>query len=121
MSAPSPPAPSRACRAETQQTSREPALDYLRPGDTLCVWKLDRFGRSIKEVLTIADALPERGIAVQILTGKLSGSYSSTGEGKSLTALTTRPGSLAASALATAASASALDPASEIRLATRSA
>ena len=50
-----------------------------------------------------------------------SGSYSPAGEGKLLTALTTRPGSLAASALATAASASALEPASEIRLATRSA
>jgi DNA invertase Pin-like site-specific DNA recombinase len=24
------------------------ALDYLRPGDTLCVWKLDRLGRSVK-------------------------------------------------------------------------
>jgi DNA invertase Pin-like site-specific DNA recombinase len=28
------------------------ALDYLRPGDTLVVWKLDRLGRSVKEVLT---------------------------------------------------------------------
>ena len=58
------------------------ALDYLRPGDTLCVWKLDRLGRSVKEVLTIADDLHERGIGVQILTGKLAGSYSQAGEGK---------------------------------------
>ena len=57
-------------------------LDYLRPGDTLVVWKLDRLGRSVKEVLTIADDLHERGIAVKILTGKLAGSYSPTGEGK---------------------------------------
>ena len=27
------------------------ALDYLRGGDTLCVWKLDRLGRSVKDVL----------------------------------------------------------------------
>jgi hypothetical protein len=33
-------------------------------------------------VLTIADDLHARGIAVRILTGKLSGSYSPTGEGK---------------------------------------
>jgi DNA invertase Pin-like site-specific DNA recombinase len=58
------------------------ALDYLRPGDTLVVWKLDRLGRSVKEVLIIADDLHERGIGIKILTGKLSGSYSPTGEGK---------------------------------------
>jgi DNA invertase Pin-like site-specific DNA recombinase len=57
-------------------------LDYLRPGDTLVVWKLDRLGRSVKEVLTIADDLHERGIGVKILTGKLSGTYSPSGEGK---------------------------------------
>jgi hypothetical protein len=33
-------------------------------------------GRSVKEVLTIADDLHARGIGVRILTGKLSGSYS---------------------------------------------
>ena len=58
------------------------ALDYLRPGDTLVVWKLDRLGRSVKEVLIIADDLHARGIGVRILTGKLSGSYSPAGEGK---------------------------------------
>jgi DNA invertase Pin-like site-specific DNA recombinase len=58
------------------------ALDYLRPGDTLVVWKLDRLGRSVKDVLTIADDLHARGIGVRILTGKLSGTYTPTGEGK---------------------------------------
>jgi DNA invertase Pin-like site-specific DNA recombinase len=58
------------------------ALDYLRSGDTLCVWKLDRLGRSVKEVLTIADDLHARGIGVRILTGKLAGNYQPSGEGK---------------------------------------
>ncbi len=58
------------------------ALDYLRPGDTLVVWKLDRLGRSVKDVLTIADGLHKRGVQVQILTGKLAGLYSPVGEGK---------------------------------------
>ena len=58
------------------------ALGYLRAGDTLVVWKLDRLGRSVKDVLTIADDLHARGIGVRILTGKLSGSYSPAGEGK---------------------------------------
>ncbi|MFJ7492193.1 recombinase family protein [Streptomyces sp. NPDC097727] len=58
------------------------ALDYLRGGDTLCVWKLDRLGRSTKDVLTIAEDLHSRGIALRILTGTLAGSYSPEGEGK---------------------------------------
>jgi len=58
------------------------ALDYLRIGDTLCVWKLDRVGRSVKEVLTIADDLHDRGIGLRILTGRLAGTYTPTGEGK---------------------------------------
>jgi len=58
------------------------ALDYLRAGDTLCVWKLDRLGRSVKDVLTIADDLHSRGIGLRILTGRLAGTYTPTGEGK---------------------------------------
>lgn len=58
------------------------ALDYLRGGDTLCVWKLDRLGRSVKDVLTIADDLHSRSIGLRILTGRLAGTYTPTGEGK---------------------------------------
>jgi DNA invertase Pin-like site-specific DNA recombinase len=67
---------------KTQRPGLIAALDYLRAGDTLCVWKLDRLGRSVKEVLTIADDLHAKGIGLRILTGKLSGTYSPTGEGK---------------------------------------
>jgi DNA invertase Pin-like site-specific DNA recombinase len=58
------------------------ALGKLRRGDTLVVWKLDRLGRSVQEVLTIADDLHARSIALRILTGRLAGSYSPAGEGK---------------------------------------
>lgn len=58
------------------------ALDHLRPTDTLCVWKLDRLGRSVKEVLTIADGLHDQGVGLRILTGTLTGTYRPTGEGK---------------------------------------
>ena len=59
------------------------ALNYLRPDDTLCVWrKLDRLDRSVKEVFTIADGLHDKHIALQIRTGTLSGTYRPTGEGK---------------------------------------
>ncbi len=69
-------------KAATERPGLAAAVGCLRPGDTLVVWKLDRLGRSVKEVLTIADDLHARGIGVRILTGKLSGSYSPTGEGK---------------------------------------
>ncbi len=60
------------------------ALEYLRSGDALAVWKLDRLGRSVKEILTLADELHERGIGLRILTGTVAGSYTPTGEGKFL-------------------------------------
>jgi DNA invertase Pin-like site-specific DNA recombinase len=69
-------------KAASERQGLAAALGYLRPGDTVVVWKLDRLGRSVKEVLTIADDLHARGVGVRILTGKLSGSYSPNGEGK---------------------------------------
>lgn len=39
-------------------------------------------GRSVKEVLTLADELHEREIGLRILTGTLAGTYTPTGEGK---------------------------------------
>jgi len=61
----------------------EQALDYLRDGtDTLVVWKLDRLGRSTKEILTVAGNLSDRGIGLRVLTGTLAGTYTPRGEGK---------------------------------------
>lgn len=67
---------------KTDRPGLAAVLEYLRSGDTLAVWKLDRLGRSVKEVLTLADELHERGIGLRILTGTLAGSYTPTGEGK---------------------------------------
>lgn len=72
---------SGSCRATVRPGLVE-ALDHLRPTDTLSVWKLDRLGRSVREMLTIADGLHDRGVGLRILTGTLTGTYSPTGEGK---------------------------------------
>jgi len=38
------------------------ALDYCTEGDELVVWKLDRFGRSLKELIELVNGVRERGI-----------------------------------------------------------
>jgi DNA invertase Pin-like site-specific DNA recombinase len=37
-------------------------LDYLRPGDTLVVWRLDRLGRSLKHLIEVVTDLEQRGV-----------------------------------------------------------
>jgi len=44
------------------------ALAELRAGDTLVVWKLDRLGRSLRNLLEVAVTLRERGVALRSLT-----------------------------------------------------
>ena len=38
------------------------ALEFCREGDELVVWKLDRFGRSLQELIGLVGGLKERGI-----------------------------------------------------------
>lgn len=44
------------------------ALDYMRGGDSLVVWKLDRLARSTRQLLETVEALEQRGINLRILT-----------------------------------------------------
>ena len=47
------------------------ALEYVREGDVLVVWKLDRLGRSTKNVLAVLDELKTRGVGFRSLTDGL--------------------------------------------------
>jgi DNA invertase Pin-like site-specific DNA recombinase len=38
-------------------------LGYLRAGDTLVAWRLDRLGRSLRQVVETVNELAERGVA----------------------------------------------------------
>lgn len=44
------------------------ALDYMRDGDSLVVWKLDRLARSTRQLLETVENLEQRGIGLKILT-----------------------------------------------------
>ncbi len=43
------------------------ALEFLRPGDTLVVWRLDRLGRSLRHLIDTVTALHERGIGFKLV------------------------------------------------------
>ena len=43
-------------------------LDDLRPGDTLIIWRIDRLGRSLRDLVDIVSALEARGVGVKSLT-----------------------------------------------------
>ncbi|NRG43136.1 recombinase family protein [Rathayibacter sp. VKM Ac-2835] len=44
------------------------ALDYLREGDTLVVTKLDRLGRSVRNLKEVVDGLQLRGVGLKALS-----------------------------------------------------
>ncbi|KFX07733.1 DNA-invertase [Pectobacterium betavasculorum] len=47
------------------------ALKCMEKGDTLVVWKLDRLGRSVKNLVTLISELHERGIHFRSLTDSI--------------------------------------------------
>lgn len=51
-----------------QRPVRDALLGKLGKGDTLAVWKLDRLGRSVVEVLTIIEQLNARGVRLLSVT-----------------------------------------------------
>src|SRR5688500_14058013 len=46
-------------------------LGYLRPDDTLIVWRLDRLGRSLGHPIAVVTQLAERGIGFKSLTEQI--------------------------------------------------
>jgi DNA invertase Pin-like site-specific DNA recombinase len=54
--------------ATTKRPALTRCLKTLREGDTLMVWKLDRLGRSLRDLITLLDALRAQGIKFRSLT-----------------------------------------------------
>jgi DNA invertase Pin-like site-specific DNA recombinase len=53
--------------AKTKRPGFDEALSYLRSGDMLVVWRLDRLGRSLKHLIETVNLLEEKGIGFQSL------------------------------------------------------
>ncbi len=58
----------KASGARDDRPGLKRCLEYLKDGDTLVVWKLDRLGRSLSHLLDIVSGLRERRIAFRSLT-----------------------------------------------------
>ncbi|MDP9374147.1 MAG: recombinase family protein [Chloroflexota bacterium] len=57
--------------AKTDRPGLAQALAFLRPGDVLVVWRLDRLGRSLKALIETLTTLEGRGIGFRSLTEQL--------------------------------------------------
>jgi DNA invertase Pin-like site-specific DNA recombinase len=60
-----------ASGAKADRPVLDEVLSYVRKGDTLVVWRLDRLGRSLKHLIEVVAVLSERGIGFKSLTEQI--------------------------------------------------
>ena len=58
----------KASGAQRERPELGAALDYMRSGNTLVVWKLDRLARSMKQLIETVESMEPRGIGLRSLT-----------------------------------------------------
>ncbi|MEL7381874.1 MAG: recombinase family protein [Pseudomonadota bacterium] len=58
----------KASGAQRDRPQLLAALEFMREGDTLVVWKLDRLARSLKQLIETVEMLEERKIGFRSLT-----------------------------------------------------
>lgn len=54
--------------AHTERPGLAKALDQLRAGDTLVIWKLDRLGRNVRQLIDLANQLNAADVGLRSLT-----------------------------------------------------
>ena len=58
----------KASGAHRDRPELKAALEYMRPGDTLVVWRLSRLARSLKQIIETAHELEQKRQALKVLT-----------------------------------------------------
>lgn len=61
----------KASGKNAERLELDHCLRALRPGDALTVWRLDRLGRSLPDLVRIVGDLERRGIAFESITEKI--------------------------------------------------
>jgi len=54
----------RASGAGVRLPARQELLDFVRPGDVVVVWRLDRLGRSLRDLVEVVTGLAEREVGL---------------------------------------------------------
>ena len=57
-----------ASGGKVQRSGLDRALELLRPGDTLVVWRLDRLGRTLRHLIELIGELEGQGIGFRSIT-----------------------------------------------------
>lgn len=57
--------------ARADRPGLDRALSLLQPGDTLAVWKLDRLGRSLRQLIDTAEIIRNKGASLHSITESL--------------------------------------------------
>lgn len=68
--------------SKSERPGLDAALAYLREGDILVVWKLDRLGRSMAHLVNTVQELAGRGVGLKVLTGQGAAIDTTTAPGK---------------------------------------
>jgi DNA invertase Pin-like site-specific DNA recombinase len=53
--------------AKAERPGLAQAISHLRPGDTLVVWRLDRLGRSLQQLIATVAELKDKGVGLKSL------------------------------------------------------
>src|SRR6266545_5471384 len=61
----------RISGAKSERPGLTDALEFVREGDVLVVWKLDRLGRSLQQLIETVTGLAARGIEFRSLTEQI--------------------------------------------------